>query len=214
LALEKRSYDLVLMDVQMPEMDGLEATAILREKEKISGHHQAVVAMTALVMKGDRERCMAAGMDGYLTKPIRPHELDDVLDSYLAKERVELSVTDSSDLLEESVHKDELLERIDGDHTFLAELLEIFRGDYPGQIRSARQAVMEGDAAALQRVGHALKGALGNLGASIASRIAGELESMGKSGDIALAGTRVTDLEKELLRVIETLEGMCLAAVK
>jgi two-component system, sensor histidine kinase and response regulator len=214
LALEKTSYDLVLMDVQMPEMDGLEATAILREKEKISGHHQAVVAMTALVMKGDRERCIAAGMDGYLTKPIRPQELDDVLDSYVAKERVEVSVTDSSDLLEESVHKDELLERIDGDYTFLAELLEIFRGDYPGQIRSARQAVMEGDAAALQRVGHALKGALGNLGATIASRIAGELETMGKSGDIALMGTRVNELEKELLRVIETLEGMCLEAVK
>jgi two-component system, sensor histidine kinase and response regulator len=214
LALEKMSYDLVLMDVQMPEMDGLEATMLLREKEKISGHYQAVVAMTALVMKGDRERCMAAGMDGYLTKPIRPQELDDVLDCYVAKERVQVSVTEASDLLEESVHKDELLERIDGDYAFLAELLEIFRGDYPGQIQSARQAVMEGDAAALQRVGHALKGALGNLGASIASRIAGELESIGKSGDIALVGTRVTELEKELLRVIETLEGMCLEAVK
>jgi two-component system, sensor histidine kinase and response regulator len=213
-ALEKTSYDLVLMDVQMPEMDGLEATMVLRAREKISGHHQAVVAMTALVMKGDRERCMAAGMDGYLTKPIRPQELDDVLDSYVAKERVEISVAESSDLLEESVHKEELMERIDGDLTFLAELLEIFRGDYPGQIRSARQAAMEGDAAALQRVGHALKGALGNLGATIASRIAGELETMGKSGDIALVGTRVTDLENELLRVIETLEGMCLEAVK
>jgi two-component system sensor histidine kinase/response regulator len=214
LALEKTSYDLVLMDVQMPEMDGLEATMLLREKEKLSEHHQAVVAMTALVMKGDRERCMAAGMDGYLTKPIRPQELDDVLDSYVAKERVEVSVEETSDSLEESVHKEELLERVDGDCIFLAELLEIFRGDYPGQILSAREAVMKGDAAALQRVGHALKGALGNLAAPIASRIAGELESMGKSGDIALMGTRVTELEKELPRVIEALEGMCLEAVK
>jgi two-component system, sensor histidine kinase and response regulator len=214
IALEKMPYDLVLMDVQMPEMDGLEATMILREKEKISGHHQAVVAMTALVMKGDRERCMAAGMDGYLTKPIRPQELDDVLDSYVAKERVETSVAESSDLLQESVHKEELLERIDGDRIFLAELLEIFRGDYPGQIRSAREAALKGDGVALQRVGHALKGALGNLAAPIASRIAGELESMGKSGDIAMANTLVTELEKELPRVIETLEGMCLEAVK
>ena len=214
LALEKRSYDLVLMDVQMPEMDGLEATMILREKEKISGHHQAVVAMTALVMKGDRERCMAAGMDGYLTKPIRPQELDDVLDSYVAKERIEISVEESSDLPQDSVHKEELLERIDGDRIFLAELLEIFRGDYPGQILSAREAVTKGDAAALQRVGHALKGALGNLAAPIASRIADELESIGKSGDIALVGTRVIELEKELPRVIEALEGMCLEAVK
>jgi two-component system sensor histidine kinase/response regulator len=214
LALEKRSYDLVLMDVQMPEMDGLEATMLLREKEKLSERHQAVVAMTALVMKGDRERCMAAGMDGYLTKPIRPQELDDVLDSYVAKERVEVSLAETSDSLEESVQKEELLERVDGDCIFLAELLEIFRGDYPGQILSAREAVTKGDAAALQRVGHALKGALGNLAAPIASRIAGELESMGKGGDIAMANTLVTELEEELPRVIEALEDMCLEAVK
>ena len=80
-ALEKTAYDLVLMDVQMPEMDGLEATEKLREREKSTGKHQPVVAMTALVMKGDRERCIAAGMDGYLSKPIRPQELDEVLDA-------------------------------------------------------------------------------------------------------------------------------------
>jgi two-component system sensor histidine kinase/response regulator len=84
LAREKRSYDLVLMDVQMPELDGLEATIQLREREKGMGRHQAVIAMTALVMKGDRERCIEAGMDGYLSKPIRPQELDEVLDIYLA----------------------------------------------------------------------------------------------------------------------------------
>ena len=81
-ALAKRSYDLVLMDAQMPEMDGLEATVALRKKEKNTQSHQPVVAMTALVMKGDRERCLAAGMDGYLSKPIRPRELDDILELY------------------------------------------------------------------------------------------------------------------------------------
>ena len=78
-ALEKESYDLVLMDVQMPEMDGLEATQILREKEKKTGTHQIITALTAYAMKGDRERCLAAGMDGYITKPIRPQELDTLL---------------------------------------------------------------------------------------------------------------------------------------
>jgi two-component system sensor histidine kinase/response regulator len=213
-ALEKRSYDLVLMDVQMPEMDGLEATMLLREKEKVSGHRQAVVAMTALVMKGDRERCIAAGMDGYLSKPIRPQELDEVLDSYLARERVNPSVSESSNSPEASVRTEELLERIDGDRGFIAELLELFRGDYPGQIRTARQAITKNDAPALQRVAHALKGALGNLAASKASGIAGELESMGRSGDIALAGTRVTELEEELIRVIEALEALSLEPVK
>ena len=81
-AMEKQDFDLVFMDVQMPEMDGLEATAVIRGKEKISGRHQPIIALTAHAMKGDREKCIAGGMDGYLTKPIRPQELDDVLEDY------------------------------------------------------------------------------------------------------------------------------------
>jgi two-component system sensor histidine kinase/response regulator len=84
-ALEKKDYDLVLMDVQMPEMDGLEATAALRAREKDNGAHLWVVALTAHAMKGDRERCLAAGMDAYLSKPIRPSELDEVLQNYLTR---------------------------------------------------------------------------------------------------------------------------------
>jgi signal transduction histidine kinase/DNA-binding response OmpR family regulator len=87
IALEKEKFDLVLMDVQMPELDGLEATVEIRSKEKLSGDHQAVIALTAHSMKGDQERCLAAGMDGYLSKPIRPDELDAVLDSYIARRR-------------------------------------------------------------------------------------------------------------------------------
>jgi two-component system, sensor histidine kinase and response regulator len=84
-ALEKESFDLVFMDVQMPEMDGLEATAAIREKEKSSGQRQPIIALTAHAMKGDREKCIAGGMDGYLTKPIRPQELDEILEQYVSR---------------------------------------------------------------------------------------------------------------------------------
>ena len=84
-ALEKESYDLVLMDIQMPEMNGMEATARIREKEKLTGAHQPVVALTAHAMKGDQELCLASGMDGYLSKPIRPQELDQLLEQYAGK---------------------------------------------------------------------------------------------------------------------------------
>jgi signal transduction histidine kinase/DNA-binding response OmpR family regulator len=213
-ALEKGCFDLVLMDVQMPDIDGLDATRLLREKEKESEHRQPVIAMTALVMKGDRERCIEAGMDGYLSKPIRPQELDEVLDNYLIRGREGSSSAESAVPVEPSVVATDLLDRIDGDLSLLSELLELFRGDYLGQIRALREAVENRDAATLQRVGHALKGALGNLSAPIASRIAGELESMGKSGETTLAGSKVNDLDDEAGRVILALETLCMEPVR
>jgi len=96
-ALEKGSFDLVFMDVQMPVMDGFEATTAIRKKEAASGMHVPVVALTAHAMKGDREKCLAGGMDEYLTKPIRPQELDEILKSYLAR-RVETTEAHESTL--------------------------------------------------------------------------------------------------------------------
>jgi len=86
-ALEEGAFDLVFMDVQMPEMDGLEAVAAIRKKEQLSGKHQVVIALTAHAMKGDEQRCLAAGMDGYLTKPIRPQDLEAVLRDYAVRRR-------------------------------------------------------------------------------------------------------------------------------
>jgi signal transduction histidine kinase/DNA-binding response OmpR family regulator len=94
-ALEKNAFDLVFMDIQMPEMDGIEATAAIRKKEQLSGKHQAVIALTAHAMKGDEERYLNGGMDGYLSKPIRPQELDAILESYATRRR-ELANTHGS----------------------------------------------------------------------------------------------------------------------
>jgi CheY-like chemotaxis protein len=90
-ALQKEDFDLVLMDVQMPEMDGMEATAAIRKGEKRTGEHVAVIALTAHAMKGDREKCLASGMDGYLTKPIRPQELDDALEACVKNRQMKMS---------------------------------------------------------------------------------------------------------------------------
>jgi two-component system sensor histidine kinase/response regulator len=216
-ALDKQSFDLVLMDVQMPEMDGLEATRLLRTQEQATGKRQAVVAMTALAMKGDRERCLGAGMDGYLTKPIRPQELDEMLEQYVAMDREELPAAEpvpQADVVQDTVCAQELLDRVDGDRSFIAELLDLLRQDYPMRIGAGREALAHSDAMSLQHAAHALKGALTNLAATKASGIAAELEAMGKSGDLAQAGNKMTQLETEMTAVLEALEGLCMETVQ
>jgi two-component system, sensor histidine kinase and response regulator len=214
-ALTHKSYDLVLMDVQMPELDGISATTMLREKEKLTGTHQVVIAMTALAMKSDRERCLAAGMDGYLSKPIRRQELDEVLDSRIAQQssssRMEAPVSSRG---QPAVNVDELLERLDGDRAFLAELTDVFRADYPGQISAIHEAILRDDALGVKQASHALKGALSNLAASQAREMAANLESLGASGDLSSAKIALEDLEKELTRTIESLDELCQETVQ
>jgi PAS domain S-box-containing protein len=209
-ALEKATYDLVFMDVQMPEMDGIEATAALREKEKSGGVHLPVIALTAMVIKGDRERCMAAGMDAYISKPIRVQELDEVLDGYSARLReTMMSATPLTQPQASSVNEAELLERLGGDLDILSELTTIFRDDYPKQLSSARRAIAAEDAEGVKRAGHALKGALANLAANGPCTTAAAIEEIGTSGDLSSAGSALAQLEKELAGVLESLEALC-----
>ena len=206
-ALDTARFDLVLMDVQMPEMDGLEATRELRRLEQAGGTRTPVIAMTALAMKGDRERCLEAGMDAYLSKPIRPEELDDLLDLYTAARGSDTSASSGEE--NDSVDEQELLERVDGDRAFIGELAEVFRGDYPQQIRVAREAIATSDAERLRRSSHALKGALSNLAAGQASGLARSLEAMGSAGKLTDATGALDDLESELKRVDRKLREIC-----
>ena len=164
--------------------------------------------MTALVMKGDRERCLEAGMDGYLAKPIRPQELDEVLDAHVPRGRAAASPPrfPTADNL---VDTEDLLARVDGDRIFLSELVEIFRADYPKQVKAARTALGKRDAIGVKRAGHTLRGALANLGARNACSMAEALEIIGGSGDFALVESALIELEDEMGQVAAALEGLC-----
>jgi PAS domain S-box-containing protein len=229
-ALENGTYDLVLMDVQMPEMDGIEATMALREREKITGGHQPIVALTALVIKGDRERCLAAGMDGYLSKPIRQQELDEMLETYAVKLSVTRLGTESEAIevsnfprlpeplrsLESreisgsplSLNEEELMDRIGGDLEFLSELTDVFRQEYPKQLIAARRAVVNRDGEALSKAGHALRGALANLAASDGAALAASIELTGITGDPLAAGPLLDQLEQSIKTFLTSLESL------
>ena len=216
--LESTPFDLVLMDVQMPEMDGLEATRALRLREDPQSRRQPVVAMTALAMKGDRERCLAAGMDDYLSKPIRPQELDEMLDKYIMG-RAELHSVKSSAIIASSTPKPtveikELLERVDGDIDLVAELLQLFRQDYPGKICAMREAISADDRIALRKLAHALEGALSNLSATGALGMAGSLGPTDTTEERERAQARLNEFDATLCRVVEALEDVCAGAAR
>jgi two-component system, sensor histidine kinase and response regulator len=188
---------------------------VIREQEKLTGGHQPIIAMTALAMKGDRELCLAAGTDGYLSKPISPEQLDAALESYTDLRRDDTRLKNGNHRSAvATVNAAELLQRIDGDRVLFAELVEILREEYPVQLRNARESIAREDATAVERVGHTLRGALENLSATHASRIAAEIELIGRSGNLSLAGPTLVELENEVFHVMATLEELSLQRIE
>ncbi len=189
-ALEREAFDAVLMDVQMPEMGGFEATALIRDREKGTGRHVPIIAMTAHAMKGDRERCLAGGMDDYVAKPVRARELFEAIGRVVLAERparpAEASGRREAGPVTE-VNESELLEQVGGDRALLAEMVRLFLENYPPSLAELREAVARGDAEAVHRQAHAFKGMVGHFGAQAAVEAARRLEAMGREGDLSQA---------------------------
>ena len=200
------TFDLVLMDVQMPEMDGFAATAAIREREKTTGGHLGIVALTAHAMQGDRERLLAAGMDGYMSKPIRTQELMAILEEFDDRRPGSTAVTEPPPPRQSPVNEADLLERVGGDLVLLAELTEIFRETFPVQLVQAKCALEMEDRQELRRVGHSLRGSLANLGATEACALAASIEEFVGTGQLFLVAPVLRQLELELDRVRVSLE--------
>jgi PAS domain S-box-containing protein len=201
-ALEVQAFDVVLMDVQMPEMDGLEATAAIRQREKETGRDVPVIALTAHAMKGDRERCLRAGMDGYVTKPIRSEELRQALTRHArppAGARGSPRVNPPAN--REALDKATLLARVGGDVRLLRQILGLFPRECARLMGELHEAVARGDAARVKRAAHTLKGTLGNLSAADAYEAALRVEELGHGGDLASVGEAFGSLQHHVQRV-------------
>ncbi len=201
--LERGAFDVVLMDVQMPEMDGLEATTAIRERERATGGHLPIVALTAHAMKGDAERCLAAGMDAYLAKPLQPRELAAAIEGVLGGAPPPAS--EPPPAAPAFVDLERLLERVGGDRKALVELVGIFRADSPKQVALIRKAIEEDDAPALRAAAHALKGAVSNFAAPAATETAQRLQKMGEEGRLQDAGEALGRLEREIEALLTAL---------
>ena len=205
-AMAVGAYDAVLMDCQMPVMDGYEATRQLRRAESDSGQHVPIIAMTAAAMQGDREACLEAGMDDYITKPVGVAAIAAVLERWIAPKAA--PVVDHSGM--QSTTDDPALDRerfavlrdLDtGDGELLGTLVYEFLKDGTQLLTDLRDAIAEGDPQAVERAGHTLKGASANLGAVRLARVCGKIEALGRAAALGTAPRLVDEAAAELERV-------------
>lgn len=204
-ALARERFDMVLMDVQMPEMGGFEATAVLREREKATGRHTPVVAMTAHAMKGDREKCIEAGMDDYISKPISSSDLEAMLQKFTGR-AVGPEQEQTAPL---AVDRDGFLNRVGGDFELMREVVEAFAVESPKLFAEMRSAIAALNFRALEHAAHAYKGAISVFSTAPAITLAADLEYMGARRDLSGAPRLLSLLEDHAKGMSSMLNAMC-----
>ncbi|MFH1679205.1 MAG: response regulator [Candidatus Eisenbacteria bacterium] len=205
------TYDLLIMDIQMPVMDGYEATRAIREREKETGGHVPILALTARALKGDREHAMEAGMDGYVTKPIRPQRLLDAIGDLLQSTSVHSSIDERDESPEEAPESFSLsaaLDFLDGDMELLRQMAEIFLAEAPQLLSRIEAALAERDRKSLERAAHAIKGTVGSFAAKGAYEAAKVVEEAAREGRDEEARAAAAGLREEMARLIPALESL------
>ncbi len=210
LAIDKSAeedFDVLLMDIQMPILDGLEATRLIREREKVTGVHIPIIAMTAHAMKGDRDRCKESGMDGYVSKPIHADDLYAAIDELVPIPN-RPSSSDSgilrrkkADYTHWGIDWQEALRSTGGDANLMREILGVFLEESPKMLAEVRHALQEQDPIRLRRAAHTLKGSCGYFAAHHAQSLAEILEHHSSSGDFPKAHETLEELQNELKRI-------------
>jgi CheY-like chemotaxis protein len=216
----QKEFDLVLMDVHMPVMDGLTATRAIREQERATGAHVLIIAMTAGATVEDRDSCFAAGMDDFVTKPLRARELYRIVEA-TGPGQGERDVDVEGDVEVEAnpapgVEAESCLEwqgalrKLDGDEELLLELVGMFLDQYPALMAEIGEAISAGEEAQLRRVAHTLKGSAQVIGGHLVAAAALQLEQLGRDGQLEAAGAalrelelRAAELEQALLNVVQ-----------
>jgi signal transduction histidine kinase/CheY-like chemotaxis protein len=199
--LDKETFDVVLMDLQMPVMGGLDATVAIREGERATGQHIRVVAMTAHALNSDRQRCLDAGMDGYLSKPIDPRMLFAVVEQEADRGGAEAP----SAAGRVTFDGDALLHRLSDDQELMTDVIRIFLEDLPVRLAAIHDAVIDRDAQALRTAAHALKGAAANLSAGGLFEASRVLERVGAESRMDAAEGAWRQLSVEASNVIDVL---------
>jgi len=200
-AYEREKFDLVIMDVQMPVMDGFETTRKIREVERKTGRYVPIIAMTAHAMAGDRERCLAAGMNQYIAKPILEKELFLLIEAFAGSQPGPAAQTPGID-------RSEVIARVGGDELLARRIAGLFLENYPLLLDGIHEAVRMRDAPALRNVAHTLKGSVSNFPAAEAFEAAQRLEKMAQSGELAEVDLAVEALEQAVQRLRPVLEGL------